>query len=102
MYRQKSRCRQLGIAASAAAAVRISFAGTFCAAGLLEASLKEARKEAAVTIPPDTEAQILRYYHVEKWRIGTIARQLHLHYDTVARVLAQAGLPPMDSRQGRR
>lgn len=46
-----------------------------------------------MTIPPDTEAQILRYYHVEKWRIGTIARQLHLHYDTVARVLAQAGLP---------
>lgn len=46
-----------------------------------------------MTIPPDTEAQILRYYHVEKWRTGTIARQLHLHYDTVARVLAQAGLP---------
>jgi transposase len=46
-----------------------------------------------VTIPPDTEAQILRYYHVEKWRTGTIARQLHLHYETVARVLAQAGLP---------
>jgi transposase len=46
-----------------------------------------------LTIPPEAEAQILRYYHVEKWRIGTIARQLHLHYDTVARVLAQAGLP---------
>ena len=46
-----------------------------------------------MTIPPETEAQILRYYHVEKWRIGTIARQLHVHYDTVARVLAQAGLP---------
>lgn len=45
-----------------------------------------------MTIPPDVEAQILRYHHVEKWRIGTIARQLHLHYDTVARVLAQAGL----------
>jgi transposase len=56
-----------------------------------------------VTIPPDTEAQILRYYHVEKWRTGTIARQLHLHYDTVARVLAQAGLarhgqPPRPSK----
>ena len=46
-----------------------------------------------MTIPPDTEAQILRCYHVEKWRIGTIARQLHVHCDTVARVLAQAGLP---------
>jgi transposase len=47
----------------------------------------------SVTIPPDLEAQILRYYHVEKWRTGTIARQLHVHHGTVARVLAQAGLP---------
>jgi len=46
-----------------------------------------------MTIPPEIEAQILRYYHVEKWRIGTIARQLHVHPETVARVLAQAGLP---------
>src|SRR5580704_9743345 len=46
-----------------------------------------------MTIPPELEAQILRYYHVEKWRIGTIARQLHVHHGTVMRVLAQAGLP---------
>lgn len=46
-----------------------------------------------MTIPPDLEAQILRYYHVEKWRIGTIVRQLRVHPDTVDRVLAQAGLP---------
>jgi hypothetical protein len=46
-----------------------------------------------MTIPPDLEAQILRYYHVEKWHIGTIARQLRVHPETVARVLAQAGLP---------
>ena len=46
-----------------------------------------------MTIPPELEAQILRYYHVEKWRIGTIARQLRVHPETVARVLAQAGLP---------
>jgi hypothetical protein len=46
-----------------------------------------------MTIPPDLEARILRYYHVEKWRVGTIARQLHVHHGTVARVLAQAGLP---------
>ena len=46
-----------------------------------------------MTISPDLEAQILRYYHVEKWRVGTIARQLHVHHGTVARVLAQAGLP---------
>ena len=46
-----------------------------------------------MTIPPDIEAQILRYYHVEKWRVGTIAKQLRVHRDTVDRVLAQAGLP---------
>jgi transposase len=46
-----------------------------------------------VTISPELEAQILCYYHVERWRPGTIARQLHVHHGTVARVLAQAGLP---------
>ena len=48
--------------------------------------------EAMVT-PPDIEAQILRYYHAEKWTAGTIARQLHVHHSVVRRVLAQAGLP---------
>ena len=43
--------------------------------------------------PPDIEAQILRYYHVEKWRVGTIAGQLRVHHSVVTRVLAQAGLP---------
>ncbi len=43
--------------------------------------------------PPDIEAQILRYYHAEKWRVGTIAGQLHVHHSVVTRVLAQAGLP---------
>jgi hypothetical protein len=46
-----------------------------------------------VTIAPELEAQILRYHHVERWRRGTIAKQLRVHPDTVARVLAQAGLP---------
>jgi transposase len=49
-----------------------------------------------MTIPLELEAQILRYYHVEKWRVGTIARQLHVHHGTVTRVLAQAGLPGTD------
>jgi transposase len=52
-----------------------------------------------VTIPPELEAQILRYYHVEKWLTGTIARQLRLHPETVARVLAQAGLPRIGGMQ---
>ena len=44
-------------------------------------------------ITPDREAQILRYYHVEKWRPNTIAVQLGVHHTTVQRVLAQAGFP---------
>jgi transposase len=47
-----------------------------------------------MTISPEVEAQILRYYHAEKWTIGTIAAQLRVHHTAVARVLAQAGLPP--------
>lgn len=48
-----------------------------------------------MTILPELEAQILRYYHAEKWRIGTIATQLNVHHSAVSRVLAQAGLPPI-------
>ena len=43
--------------------------------------------------PRELEAQILRYYHVEKWLVGTIATQLGVHSSVVTRVLAQAGLP---------
>ncbi len=46
-----------------------------------------------MTISPELEARILRYYHAEKWRVGTIATQLGVHHGTVQRVLAQAGLP---------
>ncbi|HSS64590.1 MAG TPA: IS21 family transposase, partial [Gammaproteobacteria bacterium] len=46
-----------------------------------------------MAISPELEAQILRYFHVEKWRVGTIARQLGVHHGTVDRVLSQAGLP---------
>ena len=52
-----------------------------------------------MTIAPELEAHILRYYHVEKWRIGTIARQLRVHGGTVRRVLAQAGLPRIGTVQ---
>jgi transposase len=43
-------------------------------------------------IGPEREAEILRLYHAEKWRIGTIATQLGVHHSTVRRVLAQAGM----------
>ncbi|HXQ17744.1 MAG TPA: IS21 family transposase [Caulobacteraceae bacterium] len=46
-----------------------------------------------MVIAPDIEAQILRYHYAEKWTVGTIARQLHVHHSVVRRVLAQAGLP---------
>ena len=46
-----------------------------------------------MSLNPETEAQILRYHHAERWPVGTIARQLNLHRDSIARVLAQAGLP---------
>lgn len=39
-------------------------------------------------------ADILRLHFVEKWPVGTIASQLHLHHDTVERVLSHAGLGP--------
>jgi len=48
-------------------------------------------------ISPEQEAMILRLYHAEKWRVGTIARQLGLHRDVVIRVLEKAGVlePPV-------
>jgi len=46
-----------------------------------------------LAITPELEAKILRYHHVEKWLVGTIARQLGVHHTTVDRVLSQAGLP---------
>ena len=45
-----------------------------------------------MTIAPELQARILRLYQVEKWRINTIAHQLHVHHTTVMRVLAQAGV----------
>ncbi len=41
-----------------------------------------------MVVTPELRAQILRLYLAEHWRVGTIARQLRLHRDTVRRVLA--------------
>ena len=43
-----------------------------------------------MAIAPELRAQILRFYQAEHWRVGTIARQLHVHRDTVRQVLAQS------------
>jgi len=46
-----------------------------------------------MTLPKEREAEILRYYYAEKWRVGTIARQFGVHHNTVNRVLEQNGMP---------
>ena len=45
-----------------------------------------------MTIAIELRTQILRLYQAEHWRVGTIARQLHLHRDTVTRVLRAASV----------
>jgi transposase len=45
-------------------------------------------------IPKETEAEIVRLYHGERWPIGTIAGQLGLHHTTVQRVLRHTGVDP--------
>jgi len=42
-----------------------------------------------MTVSAELEAKILRCYHVEKWSVGTIVRQLGIHRDVVERVLKQ-------------
>jgi transposase len=46
-----------------------------------------------VVIPTDLEAKIRRFFHAEKWPVGTIARQLGLHHSTVRRALRRDGVP---------
>src|SRR4051794_41960142 len=70
--------------------------GSCVGAGVIAAVLDTTRRGPdAMVMPPDIEAQILRYYHAEKWTAGTIARQLHVHHSVVRRGVAQAG-PPRD------
>ena len=45
-----------------------------------------------MTISHELKANILRYHHVEKWRVGTIASQLGVHHSTVKRVLSETGV----------
>jgi len=47
-----------------------------------------------MTISLDLAARIERLYTVEHWRVGTIARQLHVHRDTVRRVLREHNVVP--------
>ena len=90
---QHHRHHRLSSVTSVRRAARSLFGSAILAAGFLDTYVNTTVEDPTVAILPDLEAQILRYYHAEKWRINTIARQLHVHHGTVARVLAQAGLP---------
>jgi transposase len=54
-------------------------------------AVSDTKLESTDVIPPETEAEILRLALAEKWRVGTIARQLGRHHSTVARVLRDRG-----------
>jgi transposase len=43
-------------------------------------------------ISTEREAEIVRLFHAERWRVGTIASQLGIHHSTVRRVLNGAGV----------
>lgn len=47
-----------------------------------------------MVIRAEVEAEILRLHHVEKWPVGTIAAQLHVHHDVVTRVITTNGAAP--------
>jgi len=44
-------------------------------------------------IPAELEQKILRLHLVEQWKVGTIARQVGVHHETVNRVLKDHGVP---------
>ena len=45
-------------------------------------------------IDTETETAILRLYYAERWKPGTIARELGVHHETVTRVLTSSGVSP--------
>lgn len=46
-----------------------------------------------MSISVELESKILRHYHAEQWKVGTIAKQFGIHHSTVTRVLMHAGVP---------
>lgn len=52
-----------------------------------------------MAVSEEAQADILRLFHAERWRVGTIAAQLGIHHTTVERVLESAGVPkPLQTR----
>ena len=52
-----------------------------------------------MTMDKETSTEILRLYHAEKWKIGTIARQLGVHHSAVRRVIEDAEEPQQQRRR---
>lgn len=46
-----------------------------------------------MSISEELKTKILRYYYVEKWRVGTISSQLGVHHTTIKKVLSETGVP---------
>ena len=42
-----------------------------------------------MSITPEQASEIRRLHSAEHWKVGTIARQLHIHHDVVRRVLGR-------------
>jgi transposase len=92
--RRQRRRRQQGRAVTVVAACcRRSCVPALCVVEVRVVFIVSIAETFLMTIKAELEAQILRFYHVEKWRCGTIAKQLRVHRETVQRVLAHAGLP---------
>lgn len=51
-----------------------------------------------MTISKETEAEVVRLFHAEGWLQNTIAKQLQIHHNTVARVLARNGIASRPTR----
>ena len=50
-------------------------------------------------IPPELVAKIRRLHFAEHWKVGTIAKQLGVHHDTVRRVVGiERGSGMLDER----
>lgn len=50
-------------------------------------------------ISGEVEADIVRKHLVERWPVGTIAKQLHIHHTVVRRVLSRTGYLPVASKR---
>lgn len=53
---------------------------------------QEGQEEVFVGVSKEIESEILRLFHAERWKRGTIAKQLSIHHGVVDRVLERNGV----------